>query len=325
MNNVRRRLACSLALSVALGAVWQTAAAQQAWPSRAIRIVNAWPAGSPPDTYSRVYAERLSKALGVPVVVENKPGAGGNIGTEVVAKSAPDGYTFLYTVANAFTVNPVLYRKLSYDTEKDFRPVAPILGQAGFAIVPNDLPVTSMKELAAYAKQNPNKLSYATYGVGTGAHLSIELLKDTAGIQMVHVPYKTSPMTDLISGQVHLALEPAGSAIPMIKTGKVRAIAFTGEKRNAQFPDLPTMAETFAGVTAWGWHGVWAPAGVSDEIVKRMNAEINRITQMPETAKQMADLGSEPRPGTPESMTSQVNREKKLWGDVIRAKNITLD
>ncbi|RZL92382.1 MAG: tripartite tricarboxylate transporter substrate binding protein [Variovorax sp.] len=326
MNKSRRKcLVRALALCAAPGLSWQAATAQLQWPSKPIRLVNAWPPGSPPDTYARIYAERMSKSLGVAVVVDNKPGAAGNIGTESVARSAADGYTLLYTVSNAFTVNPVLYRKLPFDAEKDMKPVAPILAQGGFIVVNNDLPVKSMKELVAYAKQHPAKLAYASYGTGGFPHLMIELVKDTAQVQMLHVPYKSGPMTDLISGQVQLMLEPAASAIPMIKTGRVRAIAFSGAKRHAQFPDLPTVAETYPGVVGWGWHGIWAPAGVPDEIVRRLNAEVNRITQSPEVAKQVAELGSESLPGTPETMAAMVDGEGKVWGGLIRSKNIMVD
>jgi len=283
------------------------------------------PAGSPPDTYARIYADRLAKALGVPVIVDNKPGAGGNIGTETVAKSAADGYTFLYTVSNALTVNPTLYRKLPFDAEKDLKPVAPILAQGGFIVVSNDLPVKSMKELVDYAKQHPGKLAYASYGVGGFPHLMIELVKDATKVNMLHIPYKSGPMTDVISGQVQLMLEPAASAIPMIKTGKVRAIAFSGPKRHARFPDVPTLAETYPGVVGWGWHGIWAPAGVPDEIVGRINAEVNRITQSPDVARQVVELGSESIPGTPEAMAAMVRDDTKVWRDLIRAKNITME
>lgn len=325
MNNVRRNLVRSLAASLVLGFAWQTATAQQAWPSRPIRIVNAWPAGSPPDTFARIYADRLSKALGVPVVVDNKTGAGGNIGSDTVAKAAPDGYTFLYTVSNAFTINPLLYRKLPFNADKDLKPVVPILAQGAFFVVTNDLPVASMKELAAYAKKNPAKLSYASYGTGTIGHLVVELLKDTAGIHMLHIPYKGSPMTDVISGQVQVSVEPAGSVIPMIKTGKVRPIAFGGLKRHAQFPNVPTVAETYPGLSVFGWHGIWAPAGVPDEIVMRLNAEFNRITRSADVANQVAELGSESFPGTPEAMTTMVLQERKAYADVIRTRNINLD
>jgi len=323
--NIRRTLLRGLAACLAFALAGPALSAQEAWPSKPIRLIVAWPAGSPPDTFARVYAERLAKTLKVPVVVDNKAGAGGNIGSDTVAKAAPDGYTFLYTVSNAFTLNPLVYRKLPFNADKDLTPVAPILSQGAFVVVTNGLPVSSINELMAYAKQNPAKLSYASYGVGTIGHLAVELLKDTAGVHMLHIPYKVSPMTDLIAGQVQVSVEPAGSVIPMIKTGKVRAIAFGGLKRHAQFPNVPTVGETYPGIAVFGWHGLWAPAGVPHDIVMRMNTEVTRITLSPDVASQVAELGSESFPGTPEAMTAMVMRERKAFADVIRSRNISLD
>lgn len=326
MNNTRRHLlAQAAAACAAAGFSWQGASAQQAWPSKAIRLVNMGPPGSPPDTYARIYAERLAKALGVPVIVDNKPGAGANLASEAVARSAPDGHTLLYTVSSAFVINPHIYRKLPFDVEKDLKPVAPVLAQGAFIVVNNDLPVKSLKDLVAHAQRHPGKLAYASYGTGGFLHLVMELLASAAKLQMLHVPYKAGPMTDVISGQVQLMAEPAASAIPMIKSGKVRAVAYTGSKRHAQFPDLPTAAETYPEVVGFGWHGVWAPAGVPVEIIQRINSEVTRITGSPDIAKQILELGSEPLMATPETMASMLRSEAKLWGDLIRMKNITLE
>ncbi|TDF62232.1 tripartite tricarboxylate transporter substrate binding protein [Cupriavidus sp. L7L] len=283
------------------------------------------PPGSPPDTYARIYAERLAKAFGVPVVVDNRPGAGANLASDAVAKAPPDGYTLLYTVSSAFVVNPFIYRKLPFDVDKDLKPVAPLLTQGSFVVVNNDLPVKSIHELVAYAKEHPGQLAYASYGVGGFPHLIMELLSQAAKIQMLHVPYKAGPMTDVISGQVQLMAEPAASAIPMIKAGKVRPIAYTGPKRHAQFPALPTVAETYSEVVSFGWHGLWAPAGVPGEIVQRLNAELTRITRLPEVMTKIQELGSEPLSATPAAMSSMVRLEAKKWGGLIRAKGITVD
>lgn len=326
MNSSRRTfIGRALAGSAATVLPWQAATAQQPWPTKPIRWVNAWPPGSASDTYSRIYAEKLSKILGVPVIIENKSGAAGNIASEIVAKSTPDGYTFLYSTSSVFTINPSLYRNLPFDAEKDLTPVAPVLAQGGFIVVNNDLPVKSIQELVAHAKQNSGKLAYASFGTGSIMHLVVELIKDAAKLHIVHIPYRGSGMMDVISGRVHMMMEPANSAIPMIRTGKVRAIAFTGPKRHAQFPDLPTVSETFPGVIGWGWHGLWAPAGVPNDIIRRLNAEITRVTQSPDVAKQVEDLGSESLSATPEGMTEMVRSEAKVWRNLIRAKNITID
>lgn len=304
---------------------WQAASAQQPWPARSIKLVNMGPPGSPPDTYGRLYAERLTRALGVPVVVENRPGAGANLASDAVAKAPADGYTLLYTVSNAFVINPWIYSKLSFDAHKDFRPVAPILSQGAFIVVNNELPVTSVKELVAHAKKHPDRLAYGSYGTGGFPHLVMELFCQSAKVRMLHVPYRGSPMTDVISGRVQLVVEPAASAIPMIRSGKVRAIAFTSAKRHAQFPDVPTVAETYPEVAVFGWHGIWAPAGVPDEVVRRLNAEITRISHLPEVQKLVTETGSEPMQATSEAMGAMVRAEAGLWGDLLKSKNIKVD
>ena len=327
MNTTRRDFIACAAGALAAGGLlpWQAASAQQRWPAKPIKLVNMGPPGSPPDTYARLYAERLAKAFGVPVVVDNRPGAGANLAADAVAKSAPDGYTLLYTVSSAFVVNPFIYRKLPFDVDKDFKPVSPLLTQGSFVVVNNDLPVKSLQQLVAYAKEHPGKLAYASYGVGGFPHLIMELLSQAAQIQMLHVPYKAAPMTDVISGQVQLMAEPAASAIPMIKAGKVRPIAYTGPKRHAQFPALPAIAETYPEVISFGWHGVWAPAGVPRDVVQRLNAELTRITGSPEVTMKIRELGSEPLSATPEAMASMVRAEANKWGGLIRAKGFTVD
>jgi tripartite-type tricarboxylate transporter receptor subunit TctC len=327
MTSTRRTVLAQamVGASVAGLAPWQGASAQDKWPARSIRIVNMGPPGSPPDTYSRLYAERLTRALGVPVVIDNKPGAGANLASDAVAKSASDGYTLLYTVSSAFVINPFIYRKLPFDVDKDLRAVSPVLAQGGFLVVNNALPVNSLDELVAHARSHPGKLAYASYGIGGFLHLLMELLARAAKIEMLHVPYRAGPMNDVVSGQVQLMVEPAASAIPMIKAGRVRAIAYMGPRRHPQFPQLPAVAETYPEVATVGWHGLWAPGGTPDAVVRRLNAELTRITQAPDVAKQIVELGSEPLSGTPESMDAMVRAEAKLWSELIRSKNITVD
>jgi len=322
-RDVIARAAAACAAATLL--TWNAAYAQQAWPAKAIKLVNAGPPGSPPDTYGRIYAERLSKSLGVPVVIDNRPGVGGNLASDAVSKAPADGYTLLYNVSNTFTVNLHVYSKLPFNPQKDFRPVAPLISQGLFIVVNNDLPVKSVKELVAYAKQNPGKLAYGSYGTAGFPHLFMELFNQSAGVEMLHIPYKAAPTIDVISGQIQLLAEPAASAIPMIRSGKLRAIAFTGARRNPLFPDIPTVAETYPQVAVSGWHGIWAPAGVPSEIVQRLSAEITRITQSPEMQKQIVEMGSEPMVATPDAMASMVRAEAKLWGDLVKTKHITLD
>lgn len=313
------------ASAVATLQAWQSAFAQAAWPSRTIRFVNIGPPGTAPDTYNRIYAERLSRALNVPVIIENRPGVAGNIASDVVAKAPADGYTLLYTVSSSFTVNPWIYSKLSFDPEKEFRPVSPLLAQGAFIVANNDMPFGTVKELAAYATANPGKLAYGTNGVGSFLHLIMELFNQSAQVQMLHVPYKGPPLIDVVSGQIPLCVEPAASAIPMIGAGKVRAIAYSGPRRHAQLPNVPTIAETYPAVAVVGWHGIWAPAGVPTEVVQKLNTELTRITQASEVQKLIAEMGSEPMSATIDAMTAMVRQEKRMWGDLVKARKISVD
>lgn len=313
------------ACAVATLQPWQAAFAQPAWPSRTIKFVNMGPPGTAPDTYNRIYAERLSKVLNVPVIIENRPGVAGNIASDVVAKAPADGYTLLYTVSSSFTVNPWIYSKLTFDPEKELRPVSPLLSQGAFIVANNDMPFKTVKELANYATAHPGQLAYGTNGVGSFLHLIMELFNQSAQVQMLHVPYKGPPMIDVVSGQIPLCVEPAASAIPMINSGKVRAIAFSGPRRHAQLPNVPTIAETYPAVAVVGWHGIWAPVGVPTEVVQKLNAGITRITQTPEVQKLIAEMGSEPMSATVDAMAAMVRQEKQMWGPLVKAKKITVD
>lgn len=325
---IRRReiiARAAAACAVATLQPWQAVHAQAAWPSRTIKFVNIAPPGTAPDTYNRIYADRLSKVLNVPVIIDNRPGVAGNIASDVVAKALPDGYTFLYAVSSSFTVNPWIYSRLNFDPEKDFRPVSPLLAQGAFIVANNDVPFRTVKELADYAAARPGKLAYGTNGVGSFLHLIMELFNQSAQVQMLHVPYKGPAMIDVVSGQIPLCVEPAASAIPMIAAGKVRAIAYSGPRRHAQLPNVPTISETFPAVAVVGWHGIWAPAGVPTEVVQKLNAEVTRITQTPEVQKLIAEMGSEPMSAGIDAMTTMVRQEKRMWGDLVKAKKIAVE
>ncbi|HEY8356637.1 MAG TPA: tripartite tricarboxylate transporter substrate binding protein [Ramlibacter sp.] len=313
------------ACAVATLQPWQAASAQQAWPSRTIKFVNMAPPGTAPDTYNRIYAERLSRALNVPVIIENRPGVAGNIASEIAAKAPADGYTLLYTVSSSFTVNPWLYPRLAFDPEKDFRPVSPLLSQGAFIVANNDAPFRTVKELVDHAAAHPDKLAYGTNGVGSFLHLIMELFNQSAQVKMLHVPYKGPAMIDVMSGQIPLCVEPSATAIPMINSGKVRAIAYSGGRRHAQLPNVPTIAETYPAVAVVGWHGVWAPAGVPAEVVQRLNVEIARITQSADVQKLIAEMGSEPMSAGVDAMTTMVRDEKRTWGALVKARKITID
>lgn len=325
---IQRRVVIARAAAACAAATlqpWQVVSAQPAWPSRTIRFVNMGPPGTAPDTYNRIYAEKLSKALNVPVIIENRPGVAGNIASDFVAKAPADGYTLLYTVSSSFTVNPWLYSKLKFGPETELRPVSPLLSQGAFIVANNDMPFKTVSELVAYAAANPDKLAYGTNGVGSFLHLIMELFNQSAKVQMLHVPYKGPPLIDVVSGQIPLCVEPAASAIPMINAGKVRAIAYSGSHRHAQFPNLPTISETYPAVAVVGWHGIWAPAGVPNEVVQKLNAALKQITQSPEVQKQIAETGSEPMIASVDAMSNLLSQEKRTWGDLVKARKITID
>ena len=315
-------LLTAAALAVQLSSAFAQPAA---WPSKPIRIVNGGPPGTPPDIFGRMYADKLSKALGVPVVVDNKPGASGNLATDAAAKSPADGYTVLYNVSNALTMNRHMYARLPFDSDKDLVPVAQTLQQGLVLIANNDLPANNLGELLALARSRPGELNYGSYGAGGYPHLAMELLQEAAKVKMVHIPYKQGVMNDVIGGQLQLLVEPIATAYAFIQSGKVKAIAYTGAKRHASLPNLPTIAETYPGVVAVGWHGIWAPAGTPKETIDRLNQEINLATRSADLNKRITDLNCEPLTTSPAEMAAAVRRDSDVWGRVIREKGIRLD
>jgi len=320
-----RRLFHRLAGACALGLATVPLRAQTDWPSRPIRIVSPSPAGVGSDAFARVYADRLGKALGTPVFVENKPGALSTIGADLVAKAAPDGYTLLFSTGNPFTLSPHLLSRLPYQPERDFVPVARLYGGGSFVVANNDAPFQTLPELVARAKEAPGKIAFASYGPGSTAHLGFELLQDAAGIELLHVPYRSAiAMNDVVAGQVLLGWEPPVSALPFLRAGKLRAIAFSGHKRSASLPDVPAIAETYPGVELLSWVGVWAPAGTPDAIVQRLRQELAAITQSPQLEALFQQVGSESMLCTPQEMAVFMRRESDSLGRLIRAKNIRI-
>ena len=306
------------------GLACSSAAAQDAWPSRTIRIVTPSPAGVGSDAFARLYAEHLGKALGVTVIVENKPGASGTLGTDAAAKATPDGYTLLLTTSLPMTVAPHLFPKLPYKPASDFVPVAQLYRGGSFLIASPSFAANSIKDLVSLAKLKPDSILYASYGAGGTAHLGMEQFQDAANIKLVHVPYKQTAMTDVSSGQVNLGFEPPVSALPHIRTGRVKALAYTGDKRSPALPDVPTLAESYPGLEVFTWVGVWAPRGTPEAIVRRLHAAIVTATKLPEVQKAIADAGSEPMYTTPAQMQATVDHENDQMGKLIKAKNITL-
>ena len=300
-------------------------ASAQQYPSKPLRVLLPYPPGGSTDTFTRIITQKLSEALGQPVVVDNRPGGNTIIGTDLAAKAPADGYTFIL-VASTYAINPSLF-KLPYDPNKDLIPII----QAGFStlvlVVHPSLPPKTLKEFLAYAKANPGKLNYGTVGSGSITHLASELFADEAGISTVNVPYKgTAPMlTDLLGGQLQFALDTPVTSIPHIKSGKLRPIAVSSAKRLGALPEVPPMAEAGLPFEINAWLGFLAPAGTPKEIVQRLNAEINKILQMPDVREKLAAAALEPGGGTPEQFGAVIKADLARWPAVVKKAGVKVD
>ena len=311
-------------LIAAVALVLSLPAAADDYPSKPIRLVAPFAPGGPSDLLARLMAAKLTERLGQPVVVENRPGAGGSIGAAAVAKAAPDGYT-LVLVSSSFSVNATLYPDLPYDTLKDFAPIT-LLTSAPFLLVVNaHVPAKSLRELIALAKKEPGKLNYGSGGAGSGPHIVGELFKSAAGLDIVHVPYKgTGPLKSaLIAGDVQLAFGNIFAVYPAVQSGQLRAIAVTGAKRSSALPDVPTMKE--AGLPEFeadGVHGLLAPAGTPAAIIEKLNRESVAVLRSPEVTKHLASEGAEPIGNTPQEYADYLKKDVEKWGRVIRGRGI---
>ena len=315
----RRGLLAGLALAAA-GALPLAAQAQASWPTKPVRIVVPFAAGGTTDILARAVAQELTKAFGQSFVVDNKPGAGGNIGADFVAKSPPDGYTLVMGTVGTHSINGALYSKMPYDMVKDFAPVGHIASAPNLLVVTNDLPVKTVAELITYLKANPNKLSFGSPGIGSSVHVSGELFKSMTGTQMTHVPYKGRQFAipDLVGGQIQLMFDNMPSALPMAKEGKIRAIAQTTLKRSPAAPDVPTVAETVPGFEATTWFAMFAPAGTSPEVIGKLNAELKRVFSLPDVQDRLKMLGLEPWLSTPEELARYQAAEIVKWAKVVK-------
>ncbi len=303
-------------------------AAAQVYPLKPVRLVVPFPAGGNTDIYARPIAQKLGDLLGQQVLVENRPGAGGSIGGEIVAKAVPDGYTLIAGTTSTFGIGPNLYRKLPYDPVRDFAPV--ILGALAqnMLIVHPSVPARSVKELVALARAHPGKLNFASAGNGTSSHVAGELFKSLGKVDMTHVPYKGTglAMIDLLSGQVDMIFDSLGTALPQVKAGKLRALAVNGARRFELMPELPTVSESgVPGYEVSSWFAIFAPAGTPGEVIARLNAELNRVLQMPDIRAAWALQGAEVGGGPPERLAAHVRSELAKWGKVVREANIRLE
>jgi tripartite-type tricarboxylate transporter receptor subunit TctC len=325
MSIMLRAAGIAAATTLALGCAPSIA---QEYPVKPLRFIAPNLPGGPTDILARLIGQKLAESMGQPVVVENRAGAGGNIGTEVAAKTPPDGYTLVTGNNATFGANVSLYKNLGFDPVKDFAPIALVGTQPNILVVNPSLPVNSVKQLIALAKAHPRELNYAGSGMGAAAHLSAELFNSMAGVAIVHIPYKSAgpALVDLIAGQCQLMFATSLSVIPHIKSQKLRALAVTNAKRSRLMPELPTIAEAgVPGFEATTWHGVLTTGGTPAPIVNKLNTEINRILQMADVRERLGALGAEIIGGTPKEFADHIQREIPKWAKVIKDAGVRLE
>jgi tripartite-type tricarboxylate transporter receptor subunit TctC len=295
------------------------------YPERAITLIVPFPPGGSTDILARIVSEHLQRSLRQPVVVENRTGASGNIGTAAVARSAPDGYTFLFNTMSVHTMNHALFAAMPFDGVGDFSPITLLAYVTNTLVVHPSVPAASVRELIDYAKANPGKLAYASAGAGSTNHLCGALFEKMAQVAMVHVPYRggAPAVADTVAGQTQLFFTAGTQSLEHVKAGKLRLLAVTEGKRSALLPDVPTVAETLPGFEMAVWYGAYGPAGMPKEIVARLNAEIGRILSLPEVKKRMADIAVETQTSSPEQLASLTRADAGKWGQIIRQLGIT--
>ncbi|KPU94408.1 LacI family transcriptional regulator [Variovorax paradoxus] len=297
------------------------------FPDKAIRIVVPFPPGGATDAAARLVAVKMSEHWGQPVVVDNRAGAGGNVGSDLVAKAPADGYTLVMGVTGSHAINTSLYSRMPYDPVADFVAISQVAVVPNVLVVHPSVPAKNLAELVALAKKEPGKLNYASLGNGTAAHLGMEMLKAEAGVDITHVPYKGSApaVSDLLAGQVQMMVDGLPSALPHVKAGKLRAIALTSLRRSPSLPDLPTIAESYPGFYADAWSGLFAPKGTPQPVVDKLSAEVQRILKLPEVREKLAALGAEPVGSTQAEFAAHVKKEIDKWAKVVKTSGAKVD
>ncbi|MDR2300065.1 MAG: tripartite tricarboxylate transporter substrate binding protein [Comamonas sp.] len=327
---ISRRRATRLALAAAALSAFAAAPAAFAsgdYPNKPIRLVVPYPPGGPTDIVARVVAQKLQEQLGQSIIVDNKPGAGANLGAEQVARSTPDGYT-LMVATTAHAINPSLFSKLNYSITKDFTPISQLTSGPLVIVATPTLQASNVKELIALAKSRPGGLNYASSGNGQSTHLSAELFSAMAGVKMNHVPYKGSApaLTDVMSGQADLMFDTMLSSMPFVKGGKLKAIAVTSSERSPSAPDIPTIAEAgLPGYEAIAWNGMLAPAGTPKEVIDRLNAALRTVLQSPDVKQRFDGQGFAAKWDTPSAFGSFLNAEVEKWGKVVKTSGAKVD
>ena len=325
MNFERRRLLATAALLPVASAV---RAAGEEYPDKPVRLVVPFPPGGGADNLARAIMPKVSQALGKPIIIDNKPGAGGNVGAQLVAESAPDGYTLLYGTNGTHSINQSLYQSLRFDPIKDFAPVSRMTEIAAMLVVNPQLPIMTVTQLIRYAKANPGKVNFASAGNGTTSHLSGELFKTMAGIDIVHIPYRGGGLavTDLIGGQVQMMIDVMPNVYPLAKEGRIRGIAVSTAQRFPGAPELPTIAESgLPGFEASAWDGVLAPAGTPEAIVNKLNAAIHTALADHELIETLKSRGATVVPSTPDEFARHIVASTKKWAQVVKASGAKID
>jgi tripartite-type tricarboxylate transporter receptor subunit TctC len=317
-----------LTASIALLLLAQPALADAPYPNKPIRLVVPFPPGGSTDVVARLLSVELKNELGQTVIVDNKPGAGGNIGGDNVAKSAPDGYTLLLAAAGPTVINPSLYSKMPYDPAKDLAPVTMLEREHNLMVINPAIPAKTVKEFIEYAKSRPGEINFGSPGNGSPAHLGGELLNQMAGIKMQHVPYKGSApaVTDLIAGHIAMMVDNMPALLPHVQSGKLRALAVASEKRASAAPDVPTVDESGAkGYVIPAWKGLMVPAGTPREIIDKLHNAVTKILAKPEVRKRLVDIGAEPVGDTPEQFAASIKSETAWWAKLVKSTGTKLD
>ncbi|MET0311404.1 MAG: tripartite tricarboxylate transporter substrate binding protein [Burkholderiaceae bacterium] len=307
--------------------VFASAAFAQPFPSKPIRLVVPFPAGGATDIFARALSQKLGEKIGASIVVENRPGAGGTIGSDLVAKAAPDGYTLLLATSSTHTIGPALNPRMPYDAVADFTPICHVGNAPSIMLVPNSSPAKTVREWIDYARKNPGKLNYASSGNGTIVQLTAELFKSQAGVFMVHIPYKGTALAipDLASGKVDVLFDSLPTGLPHVREGRLRALAVTSAKRTSMAPDLPAIAEVLPGYESNTWFGLYGPKALPPELAARVNTAANQALADAETKDKLARLGIEPVGGTPAQFSQMLAADSGKWRKIITERKITAD
>ena len=323
----RRTLISRSATALAASALLPPAVWAQSYPAKPIKLLVPFPAGGATDILARAFSQKFSEKIGQPVVVENRPGAGGTIGSDAVAKAAPDGYTLLLATSSTHSIGPAINPKIPYDADKDFTPVGYVASSPNLVLVPNTSPAKTMREFIDYARKNPGKLNYASSGNGTIVHLTTELFKSQSGTYMVHIPYRGTALAipDLVSGKLDVLFDSLVTGLPHVKDGKLRALAVTSSMRTPLAPDLPAVADILPGFESTTWFGLYGPKGLSADVVQRVNETMNAVLADSDVKERFARLGAEPTGGSPKAFADMVRADASKWKMTIAQRKIVVE